>query len=59
MAHSFRPIATFLAGSVALVAVACNRGPADEALAAAEQALQAAPEVEPHRRRGRRRREAQ
>jgi len=46
MAHSFRPIATFLAGSVALVAVACNRGPADEALAAAEQALQAAPEVE-------------
>jgi hypothetical protein len=46
MAHSLRPIAAFFTGCVALLAVACNRGPADEALAAAQQALAAAPEVE-------------
>jgi hypothetical protein len=39
-------IPVFVAGLFALSAVACNKGPAEEALQAAEQALAAAPEVE-------------
>jgi len=44
--HSTRRIATFGACLLALSAGACNKGPAAEALEAAEQALTAAPEVE-------------
>ena len=46
MRHSTRRIATFGACLLALSAGACNKGPAAEALEAAEQALTAAPEVE-------------
>jgi hypothetical protein len=41
-----RGIAAFVVGSLVFLAVACNKGPADDALKAAEQALAAAPEVE-------------
>ncbi len=41
-----RGIATFGACLLALLAVACNRRPADEAIKAAERALAAAPEIE-------------
>ncbi len=43
---SVRGIATLVAGLLALSTVACNRGPAEEALQAAEQALAASPEIE-------------
>jgi hypothetical protein len=44
--HSTRGIATFGACLLALSTGACNKGPAEEALQAAEQALTAAPDVE-------------
>jgi hypothetical protein len=44
--HSRRGTARLVAGLLALSTVACNRGPAEEALQAAEQALAAAPETE-------------
>ena len=46
MRHPTRGIATFGACLLALSTVACNKGPAQEALQAAEQALAAAPEIE-------------
>jgi hypothetical protein len=39
-------IRRFAAGVLALATVTCNKGPADDAIKAAEQALAAAPEVE-------------
>ena len=44
--HSVRGVATLVAGLLALSTIACNRGPAEEALQAAQQALTAAPEIE-------------